>query len=313
MSRLTPLLLIPCLLSSTLLATPAPSDGGKKLSRKEQRAEELFVLARTLLVDKSVTDVSAVPRLLDDSARAGFIPARLKLLEVWEGKFRGLAAQPDKAYTLADEMAREVLAADAPATAHAAQQQAMLRLARYLENTISTHSSKRQAFHWMHEAARRGYPVARAELARYYLLGIGCQKDPIAALKLLKQLTKDAPETPKIYFYLGYLCHKGLGLSRPYYAHAFKYYNLGMQRNDASATNNLATLYRQGLGTEKNTQLALRYYRLAGALGDKTAATNMQELLRELGEDEEQIEQISYTESLYNALLHLKRYVPLSF
>ncbi len=275
-----------------------------------QRAEDMYVLARTLLVDKSVRDISSVPRLLEQSAEAGFIPARLLLLDVWEGKFRGLAAERDKAYTLADEMSRVELPPDASHEAKAAKIEAMQRLAGYLEDSAFITGAQRQAFHWMREAAKLNSHRARAELARYYFKGIGCTPNPIEAIKLLKALTKEAPTTENIYFYLGYICQRGLGLSKPMYNKAAQYYQQGMQLGDARATNNLATLYAKGLGVEKDEQQALLYYRRAATMGDKTAANNMRKLLIKLGQQEEDIARLNYAQRFSHALKHVLRYLP---
>ncbi len=275
-----------------------------------QRAEDMYVLARTLLIDESVSDISSVPRLLEQSAEAGFIPARLLLLDVWEGKFRGLAAQRDKAYTLADEMSRVQLSPDASPDEKAAKIEAMLRLAGYLEDSVFIAGAQRQAFHWMREAARLNSPRARAELARYYFKGIGCTPDPVEAIKLLKALTKQSPTTENIYFYLGYICQRGLGLSSPMYSNAAHYYQQGMELGDARATNNLATLYAKGLGVKKDEQQALLYYRRAATMGDKTAANNMRKLLFKLGQQEEDIARLNYAQRFSNALQHVLRYLP---
>ncbi len=272
-------------------------------------AEEQYVLARTLLEHKSVTDVSAVPSLLEKSAEAGFIPARLLLLDVWEGKFKGLEAMPDKARSYAKKMADERLSDTASEGQLAAQLDAMMRLVRYLERDHDD-ASKKEAFQWLTRASERGSHEARAELARYYMKGVGCQRDPLAAIKLLKQLSIDAPETENVFFYLGYICQSGLGLSKPNYPLAVKYYAQGARYNDARAMNNLGILLERGIGVEKDEQQALRFFRLAASLGDKSSAVNMQRLLQNLGSTEEGGERMSYATRFKNALEHVAEYIP---
>ncbi len=297
--------------SSTELYFYMDEDSEEAISDTEQMivAEERYVLARTLLEHKSVTDVSGVPILLSESAEAGFIPASLLLLDVWEGKFKGLEAEPEKARAYARQMASEELSEDASVGQLAAQLDAMMRLVRYLERDHDEKSNA-EAFKWLTRAAERGSYEARAELARYYMKGIGCQRDPLAAIKLLKKLTTDAPETPNVFFYLGYICQSGLGLSKPNYPLAVKYYAEGARYNDARAMNNLAILLERGIGVGKDEQQALRFFRMAASLGDKSSAVNMQRLLQHLGKSEDEEERMSYSTRFKNALEHVAQYVP---
>ncbi len=272
-------------------------------------AEEQYVLARTLLEHKSVTDVSAVPSLLEASAEAGFIPASLLLLDMWEGKFKGLEAEPEKARSYAKKMASERLSETASVGQLAAQLDAMMRLVRYLERDHDD-GAKKEAFQWLTRAAERGSYEAQAELARYYMKGIGCQRDPLAAIKLLKKISTDAPETENVFFYLGYICQSGLGLSKPNYPLAVKYYAEGARYNDARAMNNLAILLERGIGVEKDEQQALRFYRFAASLGDKSSAVNMQRLLQHLGKSDVEEERMSYATRFENALEHVVQHIP---
>ncbi len=273
-------------------------------------AEERYVLARTLLEHKSVTDVSAVPNLLQLSAKAGFIPAQLLLLDMWEGKFKGIEADLEKAQSHALIMAGEVLPENASQEQREAQIVAMLRLVRYLEYSSHDLEARQEAFQWLKRAADLRSHEAQAELARYYMMGIGCKKEPLVAIKLLKQLSHDAPETKHLFFYLGYICQSGLGLSKPNYPLAVKYYARGVEHDDARAMNNLAILYERGIGVKKNEQQALLYFREAASLGDKSAAVNMQRLLHRLGSGEEEEDYLSYTQRLAHAIERVAQYIP---
>ena len=95
--------------------------------------EGMYAQARTMLEDRSIEDISGVTAMLEECARAGYEPAKLLLLDVYEGRRNGLAANPEKAFALACEMAEAELPPHAKPEEVAARREAMYRRALYYE------------------------------------------------------------------------------------------------------------------------------------------------------------------------------------
>ena len=67
--------------------------------------EGMYVQAKAMLEDRSIQNVDTVPLLLETCTREGHPEASLLLLDVYEGKFKGLDASPAQATRLAQELA----------------------------------------------------------------------------------------------------------------------------------------------------------------------------------------------------------------
>ncbi len=252
-----------------------------ELNHHHMESQAMYTLARTMLEEKSITDVSNVPGLLEEAAANGSIRAELLLLDVWEGKFKGLKRDNAKALSLATIIAERPinsLTLSRKLAREQAQSEAMFRLALYKEKGLACEPSPSEAFSWMSAANHQDHPSAKVELARYYMQGIGCEIDYKRSIELLKEQDKLDYRVPNLYFYLGYICEKGLGLSAPRLNWALSCYEKGAQLDDARATNNLASMYERGAGVPADYTTALRLYRSAAKLGNKDASVNMQRL-----------------------------------
>ena len=227
--------------------------------------------ALSILNDTTVNDVSSVPCMLESCAEAGHAQATLLLLDVYEGKRKGIEADMRKAADWANR-----IAIHSPNRALAAE--ARFRLACY-EERRGTRQSLKEAFDNMRRAAEMGSPKAQAELARYLMRGIGTARNPQAAIRVLKKLAKENPEAPNLFFYAGYMYMKGLGIyGGPDYKTALFLYDKGRMLHDARATNNLGLMYERGMGVASNPTKAFHYYRIAAELGCREASTNMQRM-----------------------------------
>ena len=254
----------------------------------EMDAESLFAQARTMLADKTIRDVSAVPQMLEKCAEQGHLPARMLLLDVYEGTRVGIDPKPEKAFALALELASEeqgraneknVTRADFLS----ARNEALYRLALFYERGKGCKASPYDALQRMKEAATAGLTKARSELARYLMNGVGCKPDPRRARKLLMELARSAPQTPHVFFYMGYLYMNGLGMHGPNMIMARKLYEMGEKVGDARAINNLAAMYERGLAAPRNFSKALKLYKKAASLGCKEASANVQRLAYKAG------------------------------
>ncbi|MFI3242655.1 MAG: tetratricopeptide repeat protein [Akkermansia sp.] len=261
-----------------------------EFNKSRMESQAMYTLARTMLEEKSITDVSSVPALLQEAAAGGSIRAELLLLDVWEGKFKGLSKDGAKALALAELIAnRPINSLTMPRkiAREQAQSEAMFRLALYKEKGIACKASPTDAFTWMCAANHQGHPSAKVELARYYMQGIGCERDYRRSIELLKEQDELDYRVPNLYFYLGYMCEQGLGLSAPRLSWALSCYEKGSKLGDARATNNLASMYERGAGIAKDYTTALRLYRHAAKLGNKDASVNMQRLAYLLDQQED--------------------------
>lgn len=241
----------------------------------------MYAQARMILEDKTINNVSAVPALLKQCADAGYVPAKMLLLDVYEGTRKGLEAQPEKAFELACRLSAgspECATDDERLEAEQAKAEAMYRLALYHEKGFGCKPSPREAYVWMRRAAMTGLRKAQVELSRYLAYGIGHKPEPRVALMNLRKLAVQAPETPHLYFYLGHMCLNGIGMPRPNKLMARRFFEMGAELQDARAINNLGSMYELGYGVKRDPDLALRLYRQAAELGCKDASSNMQRL-----------------------------------
>lgn len=262
-----------------LLLPPAAVGGDSSAGKMTPwDVEGMFAQAWTILEDKTIQNVSGVPAMLETCAAADYIPAQRLLLDVYEGRFKGLSAKPEKAALLARTLAEAPVAADETEAARNMRIEAAFRYALYLEKGYGCTKNPTEAYRWMRKAGNSGLSKARVEAARYLINGIGHARNPRTALMLLAEQARTAPETPNLFYYLGHICLRGIGMRRPNKLMALRFFEKGATLNDPNATNNLATMYEQGIVVSQDRSTALRLYRRAADLGSKEASVNMQRL-----------------------------------
>jgi len=103
-------------------------------------------------------------------------------------------------------------------------------------------------------------------------------RDPDQAIKLLTQYATFEKMDPN--FYIGQFFHFGQYENQDYNL-AREYYEKGVQVGNRGATNNLAELYRLGLGGETDYKSALSLYNQAVELGSLHALFNLGEMYRD--------------------------------
>lgn len=265
--------------ASTILFALAATTARAEDEVPFSKLETAYTTTAYILNDPSNENVHHATATLEYCAEHGHPHAALLLLDVYEGKRRGLAAQPEKAEQLARRIATGELKLN-PDHKHTVtvKLESTFRYALYCEKGVGRPKSDRDAYEWMLKASNSGYGKARVELARFLITGRGGYKDPKTALKLLKAQAGIDARVPNLFFYLGHIYLNGVGLKKRYPHIAFKYFSYGEQFNDANAINNLATMYERGIGTEKDELKALRLYKKAANLGCKSASANMQRL-----------------------------------
>lgn len=273
--------------------------------------ETMYTQAKATLEDTSVPSVSSVPMMLEICTHHGHADAARLLLDVYEGQFKGLEAEPTKAYELAAKLAESSDEETNDADRRQLVAEALYRQALYLERGYGCTADLKAAFNNMYKAAERDYGEARVQLARYLMMGKVCKPVPHLAWDLLKQQAKKDPSTPHVFFYMGYMSYRGLG-QRPNPRKAAEIFHLGAKMNDADCLNNLAAMYENGIAVKRNAGTALTLYRRSAALGNRQASANMQRLAFKEGRRANRDTGHSAGRRITNAVLHVVKALPLS-
>lgn len=273
--------------------------------------EGMYVQAKAMLEDRSIQNVETVPMLLETCTREGHPEASRLLMDVYEGKFKGLPANPRQAAHIVRMMAESArLDAHSPGN-RAVRTEAMFRLALYLEKGTGCQQNKQEAYRWMREAANRGMAQAKVEEARYLMHGTGVAPAPERAWKLLHRQARENPRTPHVFFYMGYMCAQGIGMPRDA-RKAFELFRMGAVMNDARCLNNLGAMFEFGYPTPRNAENALRLYRKAATLGNREASANMQRLAFKEGVRAQQLSSTPPRKRIDNATYRIIRALPVS-
>lgn len=273
--------------------------------------EGMYVQARAMLEDRSIQNVQSVPMLLETCAREGHTEAARLLLDVYEGNFKGLDANHERAAHLARSLAESTALDQRVRRGSSMRTEAMYRLALYLEKGLGCPASEQEAYLWMERAARRGMSQARVEQARYLMNGTGTSADPARAWQLLREEARENPGTPNIFFYMGHLCERGKGMPRNP-RKAFELYRMGARLNDAQCLNNLGAMFEKGYPTPRDPETALKLYRKAANLGNRQASANMQRLAFKEGIRANSRSSTPASRRIDNATRHIIRALPVT-
>lgn len=261
---------------SALVGTAAAQHDRQRSPLTREDVQGMYAIAKATLEDSTITQVDNVPTLLASCVRHGYAPAARLLLDVYEGKFKGLEAHPELAATEARTIAEMPVPFPDDPDCVAMKAEAMYRTASYLERGYGCQKNEQEAYHRMAEAAAAGSVTARVEQARMLAIGKGTQRNPKQAWDLLKEVAVTAPDTPHVFFYLGYVSFSSG--SRAGRRRAADIFYIGACHNDADCMNNLGAMYEKGLAVPQDTAKALSLYHKAAALGHRQASANMQRL-----------------------------------
>ncbi len=262
-----------------ILAAPGIAQENAPQSARPRDLEGMYTRAAYILDDPNISNVHGVTAMLERCTQWGHPLAADLLLDVYEGRRKGLSPQPQKAAELARNLATGQLKLNPehPESTRV-QNESMFRYALYCENGYGREKSEREAVQWMLKAANAGVGRARAELARYLMDTRRPYSNPRRALQILIAQAKQDPHTPNVFFYLGHIYMRGLGLPHPMPHLAFQCYEMGERVKDPRAINNLAAMYERGIATTRNLGMALQLYKKAADLGNREASANMQRL-----------------------------------
>ena len=263
----------------TVLMAVGSTAAETKEQPRPRDLEGMYTRAAYILDAPNISNVHGVTAMLERCTQWGHPLAANLLLDIYEGRRKGLEAQPEKAAMLAHNLAQGTLKLDPnhPESARI-QKESMYRYALYCEKGFGHAKSEKDALHWMLKAANADVGRARVELARYLMDKGKPYSDPRTALKLLRSQAKKDPYTPNVFFYLGHAYMSGLGVPRPMPQLAFECYQMGEKVKDHRAINNLAAMYERGIVASRDLSTALHLYKKAADLGNKEASANMQRL-----------------------------------
>ncbi len=279
-----------------------------ELTREE--IEGRYATAKAALEDETITEVGNVPAILALCSQQGYAPAARLLIDVYEGKFKGLEANPAKAAEEAKVIAEVPVPFPDDPDCAAMHIEAMYRYALYLERGYGCEKDEAAAYGWMTKAAAAGLPAARAERARMLARGKGTPKDMRQAWEILRGVAKEAPETPHVFFYMGYISYSSqtaAGRRR-----AAELFYLGAQHRDADCLNNLAAMYEKGIAVKQDTAKALSLYGKSAVLGNKQASANRQRLAYKAGIDAHRQEATPPVTRIANAVQRVIRMLPIN-
>lgn len=269
----------------------------------------MYEQAKAMLEDRSIQNVGGVPLMLEACSKEQHPEATLMLLDMYEGKYKGLAPNPEKATSLAKNLAEDNKLDFKSDKLKKLRTEAMFRLALYCEKGYGTNQNPKNAYRWMLQAAARDMAQAKVELARYLMQGTGTTPAPKEAWKILRKQAIKAPDTPHVFFYMGHMCAKGTGIPKNA-RKAFELFRMGARLNDAQCLNNLGTMFEKGYPTPRDPEIAYRLYRKAANLGNKEASANMQRLAFKEGIRASHISSTPIRKRIDNATLHLIQALP---
>ena len=118
------------------------------------------------------------------------------------------------------------------------------------------------------KASKEGDIKAQAELAYYYVRGIGTEKDEAMAFNWYFNAAQH--DNINSQYNLGVMYAKGRGVKQNF-AEAFRWYKKAAEKGDASAQATIGMMCEKGIGTDKNLTEAIRYYRQAAEQGNVNA------------------------------------------
>jgi len=140
-------------------------------------------------------------------------------------------------------------------------------LAWLYEEGRGTAVNQAEAFKWMKIAAKKNYEYATVSLGRYYLYGIGTEKNPQEAIKLLSQFEKTNVTAA---YHLGRLYYLGLGVDKNY-DKSFRFFSSDLLADHAASIYYLAEHYRYGRGVRQDKKQAYELHGKSAEKGDPDA------------------------------------------
>ncbi len=128
---------------------------------------------------------------------------------------------------------------------------------------------------WLQKAAESGYDEAQAELARFYDLGIGVQRDEVEANKWRRKAADQG--LPWAQWSLGLNYEKGRGIDQNF-EKAASWYLKAAENGYETAQVSIGDFYRNGTGVPKDNVQATKWYSIAAENGDTDGQVKLGEM-----------------------------------
>jgi len=149
------------------------------------------------------------------------------------------------------------------------------------ESLNSSTLDAKDVFHSNLRQAERGNAMAMGVLGLMYWKGLGCEKDPVEALKWLKKGAQKGDADAENN--LGFLYFQGMGIKEDD-AEALKWFKKAAAQGLASAERNLGLMYGRGAeGVHKDYAQSLEWFKKAAEQNDADSQVNLAQMLS-LGE-----------------------------
>ena len=143
-------------------------------------------------------------------------------------------------------------------------------------NGVGVLKDVRQAVVWYERAADLGDPNGQFGLAICYLTGDGVRKSPFEAIKLLRDAASQNHLGAQ--YYLGECYYAGLDGITIDHAEAFSWFSKAAMHGAPDAQCRLGDCFLYGIGTEKNKNKAIIWYKAAAQGGFPEAEEKLKEL-----------------------------------
>ncbi len=148
----------------------------------------------------------------------------------------------------------------------------------YFHGNMGLDTDYELAYKWSKKASDLGNVRSKTVLGIMYLEGKYVDKDLKLAYELFMEASdKGDMKAPR---FVAMMYRNGQQKADDPDAAAFEWFKKGADRGDITSRFYLGEMYENGLGTEKNMEEAVKWYRLSAERGDKIAQPGMDALKR---------------------------------
>jgi hypothetical protein len=141
-----------------------------------------------------------------------------------------------------------------------------------------------EAAKWFHLAAQQGQVQAQFNLGMMYAIGQGVEQNHSEAVKWYRLAAGQKLAIAQLNLGVAYATGAGIAQDE---ARAMKWFRLAAVQGAAQAQFNLAVMYANGQGTAQNLPEAYRWAKLAAAQGHETAKALMNDLARQMTDEQQ--------------------------
>lgn len=139
-----------------------------------------------------------------------------------------------------------------------------------------------RALSLLQEAASKGISRAKTRLGLIYQNGQGVEQDYAVAVKLLVEAADSNDDEAMSYLGLAYLAGQGVEKDN---ARGIALITKAAEFGNIEAQSTLSLIYEEGaFGTDRNSDIAIKWARMAAVRGDEAAQSYLEDLAKKIGE-----------------------------